>query len=126
MKLIKQIREWFRDRRYDITYYRQRLIRGWADADTWDMDQWFMKTIRPMLKEFRETHVGYPTGSTPKEYDAQLDEMLRLLDIMEDDEAAEKAFEAGETDASNWYDLRNKSAIRFFQLFGDLFFTLWN
>ena len=30
-------------------YRKQRLERGWADCDTWDMDGWLLKTIPDML-----------------------------------------------------------------------------
>lgn len=81
----------------------QRARRGYADADTWAIDNWFIRTMRPMLKRLRKYHCGYPTCfitdindsvKTEKEdnekWNQVLERMIFLLNEMDEDKCTMK------------------------------------
>ena len=39
----------------------QRIHKGYCVKDTWDIDQWFVSTLKPMLQELRDNHRGFPS-----------------------------------------------------------------
>ena len=38
----------------------QRIVRGWCDADVWDLDMWFLELIPEMLYQLRLTTHTHP------------------------------------------------------------------
>ena len=38
----------------------QRFKRGYAWSDVWNMDSWFMRTVKPMLLHLYHNHHGVP------------------------------------------------------------------
>ncbi|SCW59185.1 hypothetical protein SAMN05660484_01953 [Eubacterium ruminantium] len=50
---------------YQAKARQQRAKRGYADTDVWNMNDWFMDTISPMLKQFRKKHNGVPSTFLP-------------------------------------------------------------
>lgn len=43
-----------------IRWSRQRIVRGYADCDWWNMDSYLQRLIPDMLREMREHHMGSP------------------------------------------------------------------
>ena len=39
---------------------KQRIERGYCDGDLWNMDQWFLEVIPPMLRQLAEDDLGFP------------------------------------------------------------------
>ena len=40
---------------------KQRYERGYADIDVWDISEWFIDIVTPMLRQLRNTHHGSPS-----------------------------------------------------------------
>ena len=53
---VKFIREFFRM----FKWAKQRIVRGYADRDWWDMDVWFLAVIPSMLRDFAKKGNSYP------------------------------------------------------------------
>lgn len=52
--------KWIKEAAYNIRAAWQRTTRGWANMDVWDMDNWFLHTIPPMLRYLAENGHSYP------------------------------------------------------------------
>lgn len=46
--------------RKDLKYCKQRINRGWCDADLYSIHDWFLATVPPMLELYRQTRHGRP------------------------------------------------------------------
>ena len=46
--------KWIKELYYNIKHTLQRIIRGWADSDTWNLDQWFLCVFPQMLDALQE------------------------------------------------------------------------
>lgn len=99
-KRIKHLKE---DEAFEEKCRVQRARKGYADADTWAIDSWFIRTMTPMLKRLRKYHCGYPscfitdiTDSVKTEeednekWNQVLDRMIFLLNEMDEDKCTMK------------------------------------
>lgn len=83
----------------------QRAERGYADTDVWNLFEWFMEMIVPMLKQFREGHNASPSylgenytdengilqnDTCHDEWDKILDRMIFLATEMNEDTCQRK------------------------------------
>ena len=113
----------------------QRFKRGYAYADVWDMDQWFMRTVRLMLIHLRDHGNSFPMEfNTRDEWWSVLNEMINCLNFMDEDIA--RSFlgfgEIGdwkrmtEEDHKHVYKIMAENKIRFFELFSKYFYNLWD
>ncbi len=83
----------------------QRYDRGYADVDVWNLNCWFIETVRPMLIQLRDTRSGSPShlgtletnekGHLVSEgcheaWDAILNRMIFLLGEMEEETCTRK------------------------------------
>ncbi len=59
-----------------IRFWWQRRTRGWDDSVTWNLDQQIAVWLAPRLHRFRELNNGFPSDSSPDDWDAELDEMV--------------------------------------------------
>lgn len=114
----------------------QRFIRGYAWSDVWSMYGWFMLTIEPMLIHLRNNHVGVPMEfeNNPEGWNEVLDEMVRCLKLMDEDNVYEY-IGFGDCDGykrmvkedyENVYRIMEDNKNRFFELFSKYFFNLWD
>ena len=39
---------------------KQRKKRGYSDCDIWNMRDWFISTVKPMIEQLRDNHMGFP------------------------------------------------------------------
>ena len=72
----KNIRMFFRS----IKYAYQRITRGWADCDTWDLDSYYLDLFHDTLTYLAEHHMGYPGNDefdTDEKWTAYLKEMAQ-------------------------------------------------
>ena len=53
----------------------QRIHKGYCVKDTWDIDQWFVSTLKPMLQELRDNHRGFPSYFIDEFWQQHKDEM---------------------------------------------------
>ena len=113
----------------------QRFKRGYAYSDVWDIDQWFMDTIKPMLTHLKEHGCGYPMEFKDRdEWCAILDEMINCLTLMDKDKVEEFLGFGGiegwrrmdREDHIHSYETMIKNKNRFFELFNKYFYDLWD
>jgi hypothetical protein len=125
---------------YDVDSLRariQRFKRGYSYGDVWDMDFWFMRTVKPMLIHLRDHGIGIPNelylqGADNERilWENTLTEMISCLDLM-DERNAQKHLGISDSDHSAesykkvWRCMEeNKS--RFFELFSKYFYNFWD
>ena len=114
----------------------QRFLRGYSYVDIWNMDYWFMCTIKPMLIHLRDNHHGVPMEfeNDPSAWRFVLTEMIDCLNLMDEDSAYEyHGFGDWHTyekltkkDYENIYRTMEDNKNRFFELFSKYFFDLWD
>ena len=107
----------------------QRFIRGWADEDTWDIDWWFIKTLSPMLKKFKEDNDSNPFKFSEEEWDKILDNMIYYLEGMNEEGAVNQLYgEGANLTVDDYKKISNHMATskeKFFELFAQYFYDLW-
>lgn len=89
-----------------LTFYKQRIERGFDDTELWNLDSTILKFILPRLKAFKESTNGHPaTFETLDDWKHCLQKMIDSIEsIIEDDNP----------DYEGWY------------LFKEYFFNLWD
>ncbi len=120
---------------YDFRCRCQRFKRGWAYGDVWDMDQWFMRTVKPMLVHLKNNGISMPlefyNGDGNRIYwENILTEMITCLELMDED-AAREHLDISDSDYSfesyqKTSDFMEENKNRFFELFSKYFFDLWD
>lgn len=74
--------EWFKDLKYCLRDAYQRITRGYADTDWFDMDSHLLELLPAMLKELAANSHSYPGHEpfdTPEKWSAWLNEMADTL-----------------------------------------------
>ena len=132
MNLYYKIRNAFRELKYDFRRRCQRFKRGYSYGDVWDMDYWFIRTVKPMLTHLRDHGIGIPNelyqDGDDKEreaWEAVLTEMIECLEDMDRYAVEEKYNLHGDSYQRSW-DIVEKNKNRFFELFSKWFFSLWD
>ncbi len=74
VRLVKQIGR-------DIKWSHQRIWKGYCDYDLFSIDDWFMKIMPRMLKEFKETRHGSPVAVNYHSHAVILDDEERNQDV---------------------------------------------
>lgn len=125
---------------YDIDSLKarcQRFRRGYSYGDVWDMDFWFMRTVKPMLTHLRDHGIGIPNDLYLQDADNErilwentLTEMISCLELMNEDNV-EKYLEIENKDFSvedyeKKWALMEENKNRFFELFSKHFYSLWD
>ena len=137
MRLYYKIRNTIRDFIYDLRTRCQRFKRGYSYVDVWDMDSWFMNLAKPMLTHLRDHGIGVPFDlylegeeNERAAWEAVLTEMIECLDLMNEDAAQEYLGVADSDWTVESYqkvnDLMDEKKNRFFELFSQHFFSLWD
>ena len=125
---------------YDFDSLRarwQRFKRGYSYGDVWDMDYWFMRTVKPMLIHLRDHGIGIPgdlylegAENEREAWEAVLTEMVECLDLMDEDAVEKhlgidhKSYSLESYNKVN--DFMNQKKDRFFELFSKHFYSLWD
>ena len=110
----------------------QRFHRGWAYADVWNMDDWFVRTVRPMLIHLRDNHWGVPVefADNPDKWDVILTEMIYCLEMMDEDKVYDAMYGDDWTGSlEEWravYAEVDRNKDRFFAQFSKYFYNLWD
>lgn len=122
----------------------QRFMRGYSYGDVWDMDYWFIRTVKPMLIHLRDHGIGMPgtlvvDGENEREaWEAVLTEMIDCLTLMDEENVYEHLFgenwferdlSDGASVLSDWELVNNimdQKKDRFFELFSKYFYHLWD
>ena len=114
----------------------QRFKRGYSYGDIWDMFDWFIRTVKPMLIHLRDHGSGFPIEfeNDPNQWYHVLTEMVNCLDMMEEDNVYEHLGFGGRDgykrmtseDYKNVYETMEANKNRFFELFSKYFYNLWD
>ena len=119
----------FIDKCRKLKWRCQRFVRGWADEDTWDINWWFIETLLPMLKKFKEENNGHPFELSEEEWDKVLDDMIYYLEGMDEDGAVKHLYgEGANLTLGRYKEVRAHMADskeKFFELFVPHFYDLW-
>lgn len=126
---------------YDVDSLKariQRFKRGYSYGDVWDMDFWFMRTVKPMLIHLRDHGCGIPNELYLQDEDNEriawentLTEMINCLDLMCEDNAAkylgiENKERWSLEDYNKRWTLMEENKNRFFELFSKYFYCFWD
>lgn len=130
-------KHWYKNVKEIPLYFKlmHHLIKnGYDECATWETANWFVDVMKNILTVYRESHQGYPVASfynekkqaeIEREYDADLDMMISLLDDM--DECNPKY---DSKKYSKDYKLQNEemnaAKDKFFELFSKHFYSLWD
>ena len=128
---------WYKNIKYIPLYFRlmHHLIKhGYDEYATWETFDWFIITMKDILRTYRYGHIGYPVASWDDneaqeqakiDYDADLDKMISLLDDM-DENSPKYESEEYEKDFKRKYDEMYAAKDEFFKLFSKYFYNLWD
>ena len=125
---------------YDVDSLKariQRFKRGYSYGDVWDMDFWFMRTVKPMLIHLRDHGIGIPNDlykqdaeNEREEWETVLTEMISCLELMDEDNAEKYlGIEDDDWSVENYnktWALMEENKKRFFELFSKHFYSLWD
>ena len=135
-------KDWYKNILYIPTYFNQmrRLIKyGYDPMAIWDLDYWFMDTMKHILKEYNSNRSGTPilidystasitdddekalTELNDKMWDDIINRMIELLDLMDECNDAYDEYTWKQTD-----EAVNKAKAEFFALFSEHFYRLWD
>ena len=110
----------------------QRFKRGYAYTDVWNMDCWFIETIRPMLIHLRDNSVGCPylcedLDENERRWKDILTQMIVYLENMDEDNLIKDYESVGLcVDNERIYKAMNENKDKFFELFSKYFWCLWD
>lgn len=125
-----RIRRLFYDRWFSFRQRCQRFRRGYADSDVWDLDHWFMATVKPMLEQMLRTYNSHPGEITAEQWEDNLREMITCLTLMDEDAVQEHLGISNEGWSVDKYqrtkETMEESKKRFFELFEKWFYNLWD
>ena len=125
-----RIKNTVRDVYWEIRYGFQRMFKGYDNVDTFETFAKFTERYYKILTDYKKHHNGYPANLTSEEWDNIVDDMLRHLYYM-DEENVEK--ELSKDVPENWtvsskttYEIIEKHKNEFFKLFSEYFYNLWD
>ena len=115
---------------YQVKYGFQRMFRGYDDTELFNMDMTFIDRYSKILKDFREYHHGYPPSITNEQWDDILDEMIKHLSLMTEDnvetELKKGTPDSFKPDYKTVREIMDKHKDEFFKLFSKWFYNLWD
>lgn len=125
-----RIRNTFRDAYYNLKYRCQRFVRGYADEDIWNVDNWFLESMRKILPEYLKRSNGHPVAVSEDEWYEILTTMMKLLYEMDEDELCKRTYnrelyEIPNDAAREITEKAENNKEEFFRLFGKYFNHLW-
>ena len=118
----------------EIRHRAQRAKKGYSTRDVWDIDMWFIETMKPMLEEYLEHNCGYPDDEfdSEEEWNKVIKEMIWYLNEMDYQKKADELFKKYGTfmpaEDKNIMDIYNECEEyknHFFELFSKYFHCLW-
>jgi len=104
-----KLREFIRE----LNFAWQRAWKGYDDSFWWSIDYTFITLHKQLFKEWRANIHSRPCNMTSDEWEAILDSMIGYLDVMDND----------------LWDKHDETIIakdKFFELFSEHFYNLWD
>ena len=115
---------------YQVKYGFQRMFRGYDDREVFDIDMVFIDRYLKILKDFRKNHCGYPPSITNEQWDDILDEMIKHLTLMNENnimsELKKGMPDSFKPDYKTVREIMDKHKDEFFKLFSKWFYNLWD
>ena len=115
---------------YQVKYGFQRMFRGYDDTEVFNMDMTFIDRYLKILKDFRKNHCGYPPSITNEQWDDILDEMIKHLSLMTEDnvktELKKGMSDSFKPDYKTVSEIMDRHKDEFFKLFSKWFYNLWD
>ena len=126
-----QLRNYFRDKKWERRYRRQRAKRGYSSRDMQQMREWYVDVLRTMLLEKSEKFYDYPDETSEEGWHDILARMAQLLAVMDpwEDDDIRTQLEIGEHDYSaeaseRIWEVKEQAKEAFFALFSQWFYHL--
>ena len=110
----------------DLKFRCQRFIRGWSDADAWDIDLWMIRVLEPMLRYFESNTCSHPNKYTYAEWKKRLTDMADALHLMSEDNVVDMFGGYENYDYDKVGQTMDENKKRFFKLFEEDFWSLWD
>lgn len=63
----------------EIKFAWQRMMKGYSDRDTWDIDHWFLETMPNILEDFNKNRHGYPSDVSDEQWEKILNDMIKYF-----------------------------------------------
>ena len=115
---------------YQVKYGFQRMFRGYDDTEVFNADLTFIDRYLKILKDFRKNHYGYPLSITNEQWDDILDEMIKHLSLMTEDnvktELKKGMPDSFKPDYKTVSEIMDRHKDEFFKLFSKWFYNLWD
>ena len=115
---------------YQVKYGFQRMFRGYDDTEVFNTDLTFIDRYLKILKDFSKNHHGYPPSITNEQWDDILDEMIKHLSLMTEDnvktELKKGMPDSFEPDYKTVSEIMDRHKDEFFKLFSKWFYNLWD
>ena len=107
-----------------IKYAFQRMKYGSCEKDVYDIDDWFIRTLLPMLKYFKSISTGVPVNVSNEEWELILDKMIFCLTMM-DSSNIKKFYQIKNPSRDLIESIKNRNKKHFFENFEKYFYYLW-
>lgn len=104
---------WFRDLKYKLRWFLQRLTRGYSDDEVWSFRYAHARWCLKRLRAFRAKMKTHPAELTPEQWWDYISTMIEAFEIIERDDTDEIDREFG-------------GVRRGLQLFADWYLHLWD
>ena len=115
---------------YKVYYGFERMFKDYDTTDIFSVHSKFIERYYKILTDYKNNLHGHPCNLTEKEWDDILDNMLRHLYYM-GEENVEKELEKSVSE--DWsvsikttYEIMEKHKNEFFKLFSEYFYNLWD
>lgn len=119
-----------RDVCWEIRYGFERMFKGYDSVDTFETYAKFIERYQKILLEYKKNHLWYPTGMSESEWEDIVDEMIRHLRYMDENNVIEELCKGMPKDYVPDYnvvdDIAHKHKDEFFNLFSKYFYHLWD
>lgn len=82
--------KWLRDIALSFKWAYQRMTRGFADVDWYNLYDWLIDVLAPMFEEYAENHYGHPAiAFTDEQWTQYLSDIARHLRNASEDQTVE-------------------------------------
>lgn len=78
--MIFAIKDFLKTFPRNIRFFFQRIIRGWDDSETWDLQYAFLKWFYPRIKRYKKVSIAFPADFTAKSWDQFQENLISRLE----------------------------------------------
>lgn len=125
-----RIKNKLKDVYWKVRYGFQRMFKGYDYIDIFDTHSKFVERYSKILTELRKDICGHPVNLTEEEWDNIIGDMIRHLYYMDEWNVIE---ELTKDTPKSWVvsgktidEIMEKHKNKFFKLFSEYFYNLWN